>query len=445
MIKLIFACTLFVVGSFCAVAQVNDANTPLHLLKSAYQTPYGAVDTKAVKDQLDLMLAYLDKETPVAMVDNSSNQPLKQLKAIDANSRLAPGAFRMISYEWGVTYSGMLNATEATGDIAFQEYVTDRMSFIASLRNYYQKLPVDSKDYNPVRSVLYPHALDDAGAMCAAMIRTKRNTAIKTSLRPLINNYISYIMEKQFRLADGTLARNRPLANTLWLDDMYMSIPAIAEMGKLTGEKRYFDEATMQVKQFAKRMWVEEKGLFIHGWVQEMEPHRAFHWARANGWAFMTLTNLLDVLPEDHTDYDFVLKLYQKHAKGLARYQSGEGFWHQLIDRTDSYLETSATAIYAYCYARGINRGWLNAMAYGPVAVLSWNAVSTKINDLGQVEGTCVGTGMGFDPAFYYYRLTNVFAAHGYGPALLAGSEMIRLTNKFDIKINDSALMFYQK
>ena len=32
------------------------------------------------------------------------------------------------------------------------------------------------------------------------------------------------------------------------------------------------------------------------------------------------------------------------HIKGLANYQSSEGFWHQLIDRNDSYIETSATA-----------------------------------------------------------------------------------------------------
>ena len=57
---------------------------------------------------------------------------------------------------------------------------------------------------------------------------------------------------------------------------------------------------------------------------------------------------------------------------------------------------------------------------------LAWNAVATKVNAQGQVEGTCVGTGMGFDPAFYYYRPTSVLAAHGYGPVLLAGAEMIR-------------------
>ena len=50
-----------------------------------------------------------------------------------------------------------------------------------------------------------------------------------------------------------------------------------------------------------------------------------------------------------------------------------------------------------------------------PVAQLAWEAVASKINEKGEVEDVCVGTGMGFDPAFYAYRPVSVKAAHGYG------------------------------
>jgi unsaturated rhamnogalacturonyl hydrolase len=145
-------------------------------------------------------------------------------------------------------------------------------------------------------------------------------------------------------------------------------------------------------------------------------------------------------LPENYKGRKEVLDQFKAHVKGLAMYQSDKGFWHQLLDRNDSYLETSATAIYAYCIARGINKGWLDPKAFAPMCMLAWNAVTTKINDKGQVEGTCVGTGMAFDPAFYYYRPTNVYAAHGYGPVLLAGAEIISLLNHFSFEMNDSAI-----
>ena len=297
---------------------------------------------------------------------------------------------------------------------------------------------------NPFRQPVAPHALDDAGAVCAAMIKTLRSGG-NENLRPLIDNYMAYISTKEYRLSDGTLARNRPLKNTIWLDDLYMSVPALAQMGKLTGNKKYFDDAVKQVVQFSDRMFNKSLNVYMHGWVEEMMVHPEFHWARANGWALLAMTELLDVLPENHPGRKKVLEQLQAHVKGLSGFQTGQGFWHQLLDRNDSYLETSATAIYTYCIARAINKGWIDAKAYAPMCLLAWNAVSTKVNDKGQVEGTCVGTGMAFDPAFYYYRPTNVFAAHGYGPVLLAGAEIINLLNNFVFEINDSALQLKSK
>jgi hypothetical protein len=48
---------------------------------------------------------------------------------------------------------------------------------------------------------------------------------------------------------------------------------------------------------------------------------------------------------------------------------------------------------------------------------------------------------MSFEPAFYYYRPVNVYAAHGYGPTLFAGAEIINLIKKYKFALNDSALM----
>jgi len=51
---------------------------------------------------------------------------------------------------------------------------------------------------------------------------------------------------------------------------------------------------------------------------------------------------------------------------------------------------------------------------------------------------------MGCDRAYYYHRPVNAYAAHGYGPALLAGAEMIKLLEKSYPKMNDSAIQYYQ-
>lgn len=425
----------------------NDSNTPLHRLRPNYPVPYGVTKSEEVAGVLNRVHGYLDAVTPTAFVNSKTNEVITDLSRIDENTILQQGDFRLVSYEWGVTYAGMLLASEATGDSRFRDYTEKRLEFIANATPYFRKATEEHADWGtrlPLRNLLMPRALDDCGAMCAAMIKANRSGS-KANLRPLIENHINYIMTKEYRLKDGTLARNRPQPNTIWLDDLFMSVPAMAQMGKLTGEKKYFDEACKQVLSYEKRMFDKQRGVFMHGWVEGMTEHPAFYWARANGWAFMTEVELLEVLPENHELRPQILQLLKAHAKGLASYQSGSGFWHQLLDRHDSYLETSATAIYTYAYARAINRGWIDALAYAPMTLLAWNAVSTKINERGQVEGTCVGTGMAFDPAFYYFRPTSPFAAHGYGPVLLAGAEVISLLKNKKFEINDSSVQLVEK
>ena len=426
--------------------KANDTTTPLHLLQPDYPVPYGQPKPDAVANVLSRVFTYLDAATPAQLVDKETGKPITDLTKFNPNGIIKPGDFRLTSYEWGVTYAGMLLATEATGDARYADYTSKRLTFLNSLIPYFrEQVTADPAANTPLRAMLAPHALDDAGAMCAAMIKASRSGIVKADLRPQIDTYMNYITKKEHRLADGTLARNRPQPNTLWLDDLFMSVPALAQMGKLTGNPMYYDEAVKQVLQFSKRMFNKEKGLYMHGWVEGMSVHPEFHWARANGWAIMTNVELLDVLPETHPGRAAVLDLLRAHAKGLAACQSGSGFWHQLLDRNDSYLETSATAIYTYALARAINRGWLDPLAYAPMTLLGWNAVATKVTDKGQVEGTCVGTGMGFDPAFYYHRPINTYAAHGYGPVLLAGAEVINLLKNKTFEINDSSLQLTQK
>lgn len=67
-----------------------------------------------------------------------------------------------------------------------------------------------------------------------------------------------------------------------------------------------------------------------------MGDHPAFFWGRANGWALLTMTEVLDVMPTNHPQREKLMNLFREHVRGLAALQSGEGFWHQLLDRNDS-------------------------------------------------------------------------------------------------------------
>lgn len=440
-IATLLACLLPLFASAQQAPKFNDVTQPLHAMKVNYPTPYGAPEVADVTQVLERVYTYLNAVTPAKVVDGKSKAEITDFSLLNADTILAPADFRLTSYEWGVTYAGMLAAGQATGDQRYTEYTFARLKLFADLLPHYQAAAkADPKAGGPIERLLDPHALDDTGAICAATVKAQR-LGSGARLGALLDICSAYISNKEFRLKDGTLARNRPLPNTIWLDDMFMAVPALAQMGKLTGQRKYYDDAVRQVGQISQRMFNPRLGIYMHGWVEGMSAHPEFHWARANGWALMAMVELLDVLPPTHPGYPAVLAQLRAHVKGLSAYQDGSGFWHQLIERNDSYLETSATAIYAYSMARAINRGWIDKSAYAPMVLLAWNAVATKVSDKGLVEGTCVGTGMAFDPAFYLYRPVNAAAAHGYGPVLLAGAEVITLLKSNQFWINDSATM----
>ena len=121
------------------------------------------------------------------------------------------------------------------------------------------------------------------------------------------------------------------------------------------------------------------------------------------------------------------MNIFKAHAAGLRRVQAPSGLWHQLLDRPDSYEETSASAMYVFALTRGINNGWISRPTWAPIVLRGWNGLTKKVNSTGQVEGTCIGTSLGWDDTYYLNRPTDVNAAHGYGPIFLAGSEIIYL------------------
>lgn len=426
-----------------AQQHVNDINTPLHEMKPDYDTPYRVPVADSVKADIDRVLAFIQEAIP----GDADGDKLRQ------------GGFRLTSYEMGVLYSACLNAASVTGDKAYADFAEKRLGLIARLAPKLRGKLAKNRNYDrQMYPVLFPKALDDCGAMCAAYCQLKMQNG-SSAYDDVIANYMGQV-NGQLRLGDDRIfGRMRPDKNSVWLDDMYMGIVPLAWYGCMKGDTQSIGEAVDQIRAFEKRMWVADKQLFRHGWIEEMTSHPSFFWGRCNGWAILTMCQVLDAMTQNHealrkagkadyagydTDREYVLRLLRQHVDGLVRLQDKTGFWHQLLDDNSTYLETSATTIYAYCMAHAICEGWIDAKVYGPRTLLAWNAASTQITGKGQVANVCVGTGMGFDKAFYAYRPTHLMAAHGYGPMIWAGSEIMRLLGMYNPKFNDSAILFYK-
>lgn len=427
------------------ITNANDNNAPLHALQPDYPTPYQVATKESILSIVDKIFNYLEQETPTHMVNAATSQKWEPGQAYSDQIKFSKGDFRPISYEWGVTYSGMLALHQLTGQERFKKYVFDRLQFIEKALPAAKEFTLKNPEkMHALRGLVYPKALDDIGAMSMGVQKAQR-AGYSGDLSYVVQRAKEFILKEEHRLPDKTLVRIRPLHHTMWLDDLYMAIPALLQMGVSSGDESYFTEAIFQYESYKKRMFNPQLNIFMHGYLEGADTHPEFHWARANGWAILTLCEMLEFLPANHSKRPALLEQYKRHLSGLMAYQDGTGFWHQLLDKSDSYLETSATAIYAYAIAKGINKGWLDVRIYAPAALLAYQAVQTRISEKGQVEGTCVGTGLAWDPAFYYHRPVSPFAAHGYGPVLLASSAILEMIGKYNFAINDSAIHVKEK
>jgi rhamnogalacturonyl hydrolase YesR len=405
-----------------------------------YAIPYQKPTRAEVLEPLQRIRTFLESAAPTQAIDRDTKKeltdPLAQPIAA-AGIKSGPEFFNPLAYEMGVVHAGMLRVAQVTGDTNFTAFTERHMRFLQQWLSYFraaeEKFQLGRR--NPFRAALDPGALDDSGSMCAALIRA-RLAGIGPDLKPQIDVWSDYILKKQFRFPDGTLARQRPQAESLWADDAYMSIPALAEMGRWTGDQKWFDEAVRQALQMSKYLFISEKGLFTHGFHRNNPGAPHFFWARANGWMVVALCDLLDVLPRDHPGNEPVKAQLRAILRGVAEYQDGTtGLWHQMVDRNDSYLETSASAMFVYGLAHAVNQGWISPTTFGSIAQAGWIGLTMRINKDGQVEGTCVGTTLASDQVYYYHRPASVYALHSYGPVLLAGAEMIRMLENSNFEI----------
>jgi rhamnogalacturonyl hydrolase YesR len=389
-----------------------------------------------VRAVLDRVRGHFERATPYAIIDTGTGEKVTDLgkprKSVGIDNR--NGEYNDWTYSMGVVLAAMLQVSDVTGDDRFAAYTLKNFDFIFDHLPYFR---AQAKEFGPqkdgYRRLLDMRELDDCGAIGAALVRAYARKK-DPRYREGIDLVAEHITKRQPRLPDGTLCRPRPQPVSLWIDDAWMSIPFLARMGEMTGERKWFDDAARQVTGMSARLFHDDVGLYDHSWFENALPvDPKFYWGRGAGWMLMSMAELLSVLPEDHPERAKVLDQYRRAVAGVGAVQGGTGLWHQLLDRDDSYLETSASAMFTFAIARGVNRGWLST-AWAPAAQAGWQAVARRVRPDGQIEGICVGTTAAYDAVYYYNRPTDLGAMQGYGPTLMAGAEVLTMLRSFDVE-----------
>lgn len=320
---------------------------------------------------------------------------------------------------------GLLQAAETIGSTEMIRYATDSMAVMAQYHDY---ALWDAKRYG-VPSLI-PRAqhleeLDPCGAIGVMFIEAYKRTGCESML-PVIDRIGNAVMNDVPRMQDGTFYR----VETMWADDFFMSCPFLVRMGELTGDTRYFDEVIRQATGFHRQLWMPDKQLYAHIYFPLEDVNSRVPWGRGNGWVIFALTEILLNLPNEYPERDKLLQLFKELAAGISSYQNQSGMWHQVLNESASYEETSCTAMFVLSLAIGIRLGWLDS-EYLEVVNKGWLALLHHCIDVeGNVYGVCLGSGCAKESSYYFDIPTYINDDHGTGIILLAAAEMILLKEK---------------
>lgn len=202
----------------------------------------------------------------------------------------------------------------------------------------------------------------------------------------------------------------------IWVDCMDVDGPFLAALARTTGEAAYFDQAVDELLGYARALQ-SEGGLLSHGFERDCGPNGQL-WARGQGWALMGLVDTLILLPREHAGWPELQQRLVALIDALGTVQDEGGLWHTVVDRPESYLESTLAAMAAYALREGFAHGVLDASAYGDIEAKARAAMHREIAADGALQRVSDATPVGA-LAMYASRPFGVFP-WGQGPLLLA-------------------------
>jgi unsaturated rhamnogalacturonyl hydrolase len=210
----------------------------------------------------------------------------------------------------------------------------------------------------------------------------------------------------------------------IWADTLFMTVLFLAKIGRLTANEVYIQEAVRQFLLHIKYLHDPRTGLWYHGW--SFNGRHAFGqnlWARGNCWFTAGVVELIEILDLQGAVKRHLLDTLEVQVRKLAELQHEEGMWHTLLDEPASYLETSATAGFAYGILKAVRLEYLDSR-YEALGKKAAAAVLNRIDPDGTVTGVSYGTAIGMNKE-HYLQIKQCPTAYGQGLALLLIAELL--------------------
>ncbi|MCB9478072.1 MAG: glycoside hydrolase family 88 protein [Deltaproteobacteria bacterium] len=315
------------------------------------------------------------------------------------------------SWDSAVLMVGMLDLAEVTGEEKYTQYCRDWLDYWIEDHRYHI-------------------ATSDTTVPSFPALRLYELTGDEKYKEPADEAW-NYIRNIAVRTSDGGLNHLGWLSGVeLWVDSLFMLGPYMLTYADTIGSGLPDAEYAHQLDVFHDHLFNTQAHLFKHKYSDttgEVLPAQPNYWGRGNGWAFVAQVYASAMLPEATKaglSYDLDGTLHDM-LDTLLPMEDESGRFHTIVNRDDTYLETSTGLL----------------LAYGVGLAIDWGVVfeDTHIDDIERwlqgatdqivvdaagdtlLLGTSYGTGPG-DVAAYQNVLKGENVSYGLGLYLLAAA-----------------------
>lgn len=306
------------------------------------------------------------------------------------------------------------NAVLYTGMVALQDLVHDT----AYDRFLYQAGEECHWNTGPVRLFADDYCI---AQLYTAMYRWHKDPRMIAAWRLLADTIVNKAFNESLEVVPKINHRE-----WAWCDALYMGPASLASLSKITGELKYIRKAdslwwktSAYLYSLSDSLYYRDSRFFTR---KEANGQKVF-WSRGNAWVLAGLARMMDQMPASFPNRKKYRQQFTQMAAKIARLQQADSSWHaSLYDPvTFNVKESSATALFCYGLAWGINQGLLPRKKYLPVVQKAWGALVACLHPdgkLGYVQN------VGDKPVSPGYETTNVYGVGGF---LLAGSEIFKM------------------
>ncbi len=178
-----------------------------------------------------------------------------------------------------------------------------------------------------------------------------------------------------------------------WSDALYMVMPVMTKMFKLTNNLIYLEKLYDNLQYSDSIILDEETGLYFRDAKYVYPEHKSTNgfkdfWARGDGWVLAGLAKVLADFPKSYYRYPFFVNKFIKLAKSVAKLQQKDGYWtRSMMDPEHAPgPETSGTAFFTYGILWGVNNGYLDKNEFSTVIDNAWRYLTqTALQSDGRV------------------------------------------------------------